>query len=220
MKLERYIEKCNKIISNEGIIVFCKKAFKYTAAKTFRVNRMIIYELNIINPVKSIVPSIDLNFIMASEKDIDSMDEDQYGYDEKAKIYSKEGLSRGDVCVLAYHEDRIVGYISYMKDRMELSEGNFIEISARMSYLYKGFVLEEFRGNRILGALINYQIQMLKRIGKKFLVYTVSTKNISSIKATERIGFKRVGSIIQVRLLGLKYDYISRKDLGYLQGVW
>lgn len=212
------VEKSLKVISDEGIITFFKKALKSAATKIFRVNSLIIFELDIESPVRKIFPSIELSFAIASEEEIDSMDEEHYGYDEKGKQYSKDRLKKGDKCILAVYGGKITGYLSAMKDNMELSQLNHIPLHRNRAYLYKGFVLEEFRGKRVLNALVAYMINTLKKDGKSFLVYTVAKDNKPSIKATERMGFKRVGQIIQVKLFGLRYDYISRMDLEYIQG--
>ena len=213
-----YILKSKKVISEEGIVQFFKKVLKSTISKIFVVKNIFIYELDITNGGTKISPEINVTYSIATEDEIRGMDENQYGYDERAKQYSLNGIKNGDICILAFSEEKLIGYILHMKESMELSEGHLIGIPQWRSYLYKGLVVEEFRGKRVLSGLINHQIEILRSIGKTSLVYTVSKKNVPSNKATKKMGFNRIGRIIQLRILGFKYDYISRKDLYYIKG--
>jgi hypothetical protein len=190
---------------------------KVFIANMFSIQKLIIFEIDLENPKKIIPSLINLSFRVGTKKDIDSMDYTIYDYNEKGKEYSKNQFDKGDRCILAINNDRIIGYVWIMKNYMELSVDKHIPISATRSYIYKGFVLKEIRGKRVLNTIDNYIIELLYREGKKFIVTTVADHNKSSIKARERIGFKIIGKIIQIRFFIIKYDYISKKDLIYLQ---
>jgi L-amino acid N-acyltransferase YncA len=197
--------------------IFIIDKVNFLLINTFFINKLIIFELDIENPKKIIPSPINLSFRICKKKDIDLMDNEFYDYNEKGKKYSKNQFDKGDRCILAINNDRIIGYVWIMKNHMELSVYNHIPISTKRSYIYKGFVLKEFRGKRVLNAIDKYIIDLLNEDGKKFIVTTVSIYNKHSIRARERLGFKRVGKIIQMRFLGLKYDYIPKKELKYLQ---
>jgi len=199
------------------IKIFIIDKINFLLINTFFINKLIIFELDIENPKKIIPSPVNLSFKICKKNDIDSMDNDLYDYNEKGRRYSKNQFDKGDRCILALNNDRIIGYVWIMKNLMELSIYNHIPISTKRSYIYKGFVLEEFRGKRVLNAIDKYVIDLLKEEGKKFIVTTVSIYNKSSLRARERLGFKRVGEIIQIRFLGIKYDYIPEKELKYLQ---
>jgi hypothetical protein len=186
---------------------------------TFFVNKLFIYEFDAENPEKIIPSPLNLSFRLCQRCDIDSIDSELYDYSESAKHYSKHQFDQGDRCILAINNDRIIGYVWIMKNNMELSIHNHVPISAKRSYIYKGFVINEFRGNRVLNALDKYVIGLLKQEGKKFIVTSVSFYNEPSLRARERMGFRRIGTILQIRFLGLKYDYIPKKQLQYLQGL-
>lgn len=196
---------------------FFIKVADFFLENIFKIKKLIIFELDIENPTKIIPSPITLSFRFGTKKDIDSMDNMYYDYDAKGKKYSKNQFDKGDNCVLAINNNRIIGYVWIMKNYMELSKYNHIPISIKRSYIYKGFVLKEFRGKRVLNAIDNYIINILNKEGKKFIVTTVEISNKSSIKARDRLGFKKVGKIIQIIFFGLKYDYIPKKDLIYLQ---
>lgn len=215
--VKKKINEIKKIVSEKGmyrsLMIITRKIFK----KVFYVKNSYIYELDIMNGDTKISPEIELKYSIATENEIRRLDEKKYGYDERGKKYSINGIKNGDICIFAFWSGKLIGYISHMKEKMELSEGNLIELPKWRSYLYKGLVIEEFRGKRVLAGLINYQIKILKDLGKNSLVYTVSKNNLASNRATERMGFKRIGNIIQIKLFGLKYDYISKNNLNYLK---
>lgn len=215
--IKYYFIKIRYMLKSKGFIVLVYKIALNILAQIFSLNKMIIFELDLNRPIKMIDPKIDITYRMATEEDIDLMEKQDLDYDKKGKRYSKRRLDKGDKCILAVHNNAIVGYIWIMKDKMELSQYNHIVISNKRVYIYKGFVKAAIRGNRVFNGIDNYIIKMSKENKKELIITTVSTDNKESIKARERIGFIRIGKIIQVRLLGFKLDYIKKKMIHYLQ---
>lgn len=213
------INKAFVIISNEGLISFLKKIFVFVSAKICRVKHLLIFELNIGNYENIISPATELTYRLAEEEDIELMDEEKYNYDRKGKQFSIERLKKGDICALAIYKDEISGYFWMMNKYMELSQDNYITISSDRVYIYKGWVIREMRGKRVFNGISNYLINVAKKNNKRAIVKIVSVDNKPSIKASKRLGFKVVGDIFQIRILGIKYDYIPRKDLEHLQGA-
>jgi hypothetical protein len=204
-------------MKEKNIKKFIIEKIKFFLTNIFFVNKLIIFELDLNNKKKIISSPINLSFRICTKEDIKFMDNDLYDYDEKAKKYSKKRLDKGDRCILAINNDRIIGYVWIMKNQMELSAYNHIPISTKRIYIYKGVILKEFRGKRVLNSIDNYIIDLLIQEGKKYIVTTISINNKPSIKARERLEFKRIGKIIQIRFLGIKYDYIPGKEFNYLQ---
>jgi hypothetical protein len=104
-----------------------------------------------------------------------------------------------------------------MKDSMEITPFKHFSLSKNKVYLYKAFVLKEFRGKKVVGAIHEYLSDMLKKEGKRFVITSIDIENKSSLKPRFRAGDKIVGKVIHIRFFGLKYDYIKKKDLIYLQ---
>ncbi len=73
------------------------------------------------------------------------------------------------------------------------------------------------RGKKVLNSMDSFLIHRFKKEHKRSLVTVVARDNISSIKARERMGFKRVGHITVIGLLGYQYGHIPKKDLTYLK---
>jgi len=214
---KNYKQKVLKIIADEGLLSFFKKISKFIVYKIIFIQNFIIFELNLENFVNKIETQIELDLKIATEKDIDSIIEEYYNYDEFGRQYLKNQQQKGDKCVIAIKNGKIIGYVWIMKGHMELSPFNHIQISNNKTYIYNGFVLKSYRGKRVLNAIDLYIINMLIKDNKKFIITTVATNNKPPIKARERIGFKRIGKITQFRIFGLRYDHISKKDLIYLQ---
>lgn len=212
-------ERIRLILAEEGILILFKKMLKYLKRKIFEISKEFIFELDLEKCVLRVDSKIELAFRWGFKEDIDSMDEENYGYDQFSKKYSKERLDNGDKFLLALHNGKIIGYIWAMNDKMELSEFNHISLSYTRAYTYNAFVLKEYRGARVHGAMHTYLINTLGKEGKRFIVGSINIKNKSAlnVKKRHRNEFKIIGKIIQIRFLGLKYDYINKKDLKYLQ---
>jgi RimJ/RimL family protein N-acetyltransferase len=212
------IKKISKIISEEGIFFFFLKIFKYINTNICGITKEIIFEQDLEKPIPKITTELELSFRMASKEDINLMDEEHYDYDLKGKHYSKDRLAKGDRCILSLDNNRIIGYTWIMKDYMELSQFNHILLSKNRIYVYKAFILKEYRGKRIQMLVHKYLANMLRKEGKRFVVLFINIKNKSSIKCVKRVGFKRIGFKKQFTFFGLRHDYIKNKNLLYLQG--
>ena len=205
------------IIEDNGFIAFAEKLFKYIAARIFTIRRVIIFELDLEEPVKKVDCQIKVSLRLASKNDIESMNKEDFDYDQKGKKHSRERLKRGDRCILALHNDQIIGYVWVMEGQMELSIDNLVPLPKNKAYVYKGFVAEQYRGKRVLNYLDKFLIEELKKEHKKCLLKTVDINNTQAVKASVRMGFKKAGNVIQFRILGQDHDYISKEDLLYLR---
>ena len=211
------INKVRKILAEEGITKLVNKAIRFGLYKILFIDTMIIVEIDLKKPVKKIVPQIELSFRLASEEDIDFMEEKRHMMSQKRKKHSKDRLQKGDKCVLAMHNGDIVGYLWEMKDAMELSQFNLISLPENKVYLYNSYVVKEFRGKRVNAAMRQYFDDLLIDEGKTSIVATISKNNEPSLKSVARMDAEKIGKIVQIRFLGLKYDYISKKTLKNLQ---
>ena len=203
--------------SEEGAFSFLLRIVRYINKNICGISKAIIFELDLENPGLKTVTDLDLSFRLATKKDIDAMDKEHYDYDKSAKQYTMDRLAKGDRCILALHNNKIIGYLWTMRDTMELTQFKHISLSKNRDYSYKEFVLKEFRGKRVHGSMYAYLIDMLKKDGKRFVVTAVDTYNKSALKIKRRGRYKTIGNIIYIRFFRLKYDYVKKKNLIYLQ---
>lgn len=216
--MQNKLKQVSKIISEEGFTYFVIKTIKYVNKNILGVLKAYIFEFDFENPGPPTNSLINLSFKIATEKDIMNLDEELYDYYPNAKKYSQERLKKGDRCILALHNGKIVGYLWTMADStMEVAQSKYIKISENRTYSYKGFVLKEYRGMRIHGEMYAYLIGLLKKDGKRYVISTVDTDNKPSLKTKRGGGYKMVGSIIHIRFFGLKIDYMNKKYKKYLQ---
>ena len=145
------------------------------------------------------------------------MDEEHYGYNQRTKQYSIDRLSKGDRCILAINNSKIIGYLWVMKDQFELAPFKFITLPKKRVYSYKGYVIKKYRGKRIFWATHVYLFNMLRKEGKRFIVGAIDINNKPALKLKEIENWKIIGKLIHVRFFGLKYDYIKKNGLLYLQ---
>ena len=214
------IQQVSNYIKEESFISFLQKSRRYIKYNIYGFTDAIIFEIDLKKTYSKVNPKLKLFFRFASEKDIDLMDETQYDYNQITKQYSKERLAKGDRCILALYNDKIIGYVWIMKDYMELSKKKHIILDKKKVYAYRCFVKKEYRGKRIESALYNHATDLLKKEGKKILILTIDNDNKPALKAIskKKARYKITGSLIHIRFFGLKYDYI-RKRLRYLRNI-
>jgi len=217
--MEKKFQKISKIISEEGIFFFFLKVLKYINTNICSISKGILFELDLEKSYPKVAMELELSFRLASKKDIDSMDEEHYDYDEDSKQYAKDRLAKGDRCILALHNGRIIGYLWVMKDHLELALYKLLLLPKNKAYTYKGFVLKEYRGKRIHAAMYACIVDMLKKEGKRFVISAVDINNKPALKTKlkNRADYKTIGTLIHIKFFGLKHDYIKKKDLLYIQ---
>jgi len=213
----KYLNASYSIIREKGIFSFILKTIRYINSNICGISKTIIYEYDLENPTPKIATNLDLSFRLASEKDIDSMDEEHYGYDRDGKKYSKNRLKKGDKCILALYNKKIVGYIWVMYNNMELSEYKLVPLSKNKAYSYKGFVMEKHRGEKIHWAMYRFLIGLVKKEGKRYILSGVHTDNKPGIRTKEKGVYKKIGNIIHFRFFGLRHDFIKKDVLKYIQ---
>jgi ribosomal protein S18 acetylase RimI-like enzyme len=213
LMLSHYTQKFFTLCAEKGFKGSMKKAVSILFSALYRINRLLIYELELREPVTPITSDIDLTYGFATFNDIQSMNKEDYNYSWKGKRYSLQRLHQGDRCLLAFYGNEIVAYLWIMNGYMELSQSHHIPLPVGKTYLYKVFVVKNFRGKKILNAMHSYLFPLLYRENIRYLLTTVNVNNQSAIKAKTRSGFKEIGHIVHYRLLGFHHDYISPNDL-------
>jgi len=209
--------KKNKKNPKSGILSFLLRVINYVKKCVLGVYRTKIFELDLEHPGPKIISDLNPSFRLATKKDILSMDKAHYDYHKKEKKFFIDRLKEGDRCILALYNGKTIGYIWVMKNQMELRPNKYISLSKDRSYTYKEFVLNEYRGRRIHGAIYAYLSDMLRRDGKRFVVSAVDMDNKSALKSKSRGGYRIIGNLTRLRFFGLKFDYIKKKELCYLQ---
>ncbi len=189
----------------------------YISSMVFRLQRQLVFELDITSPLVKVKPLIELSYRMANSDDIASMDEKKTNFIPERKRFFIDRLQQGDQCLLAFHKETLAGYLWLMKGAMELSRSVHLSLPDHRAYVYNGYVINEYRGKRVINALRSQWIDMLRAEGKTRLVATVYHDNASSIQTIIRSGYEKIGTIWQTRVMLLNFPFLPRKERRYLQ---
>lgn len=113
-------------------------------------------------------------------------------------------------CFAAFEGDVLLGYAWTADDKVspEHNSGGHrftgigLKLPSDVAYLFKCFVLPEFRGRGINKQLLWHLSQLLKLEGKSNLVTTTSWLNFPFQSSSDRLGFRKVGSSAECILFG------------------
>lgn len=215
---KQIIEKIKKSISQDGGIGFLKKCFYYCWEKIYW--KYYVYETSIMEPIDEIETPIELSFKWAEAQELNSLDETLYGYSSKDKEYTLKQLENGAQCFFALHKEQIVGYSWAVAGSLEVSRFK-LEMPDSKIWRFNTFVMEKFRGKRLLNAIEAYGSEQLRQNKKKVIVGFIHYKNFPSIKGRERMGWKRIGSFTSIRFFGerplFEMNYLPKKVKNILQ---
>jgi GNAT superfamily N-acetyltransferase len=114
----------------------------------------------------------------------------------------RAALARGDLCVGALEDGRLLGYAWFAFGATPESAGAWVEFDPRGRYTYKHFVRPACRGRRILAGLLLAADGLCAERGRKRCVTLVYSHNRASIRASERTGARATGHVATLRLFG------------------
>jgi GNAT superfamily N-acetyltransferase len=207
-----------KKIRNNGWAWVLGKALDSARDCVLLRNKIYVYQLNIEKCASEIDVPLGLTYRIASRSDILRLDKEKHDYDRKAKRYLLNRLKHGDRCIFALADEEIIGHMWIMKARMEMSQGRLMRLSSERAYIYKGFVIKEARGQRVLAGLDQFAVELLRNEGFQLIVTTVESSNYPAIAARKRKGFVKIGEIWQYRICGVVINRIEKDIVEYLKG--
>jgi RimJ/RimL family protein N-acetyltransferase len=123
--------------------------------------------------------------------------------------FVERALRKGDSCYAVRDAEKLIAFSWYSNKPTEINGALKLLFDPKWIYLYHGFTREEFRGQRLLGIGMAKAADAFIRRGFKGVICYVEANNASSLKALARVGFRDVGTLRVVRLLG---RHIIRRD--------
>ncbi len=174
-----------------------KRAF---AAHVLSATRKVVFSAGP-GEIRSAQSKIAVEFREGSEADLARFGP-SYDYSSGGLSFARSRLVAGDRLVVAEHGGDIVFYAWLMFGQLDLNTGAYLPMSPARAYTYKIFTSERFRRCGLASAYFAQTAQWLKQMGYRELVLQVRADNGPSLATTERAGFRRVGSIIEWRVLG------------------
>ena len=109
---------------------------------------------------------------------------------------------RGDLCMGALQDGRLVGYAWLAFGATPESRGTWLEVGPQAGYTYRHFVRPECRGRRILAGMLRASDAALAQRARSRCVSLIYTHNRASIRASARSGAVTVGYAACLRLFG------------------
>jgi hypothetical protein len=122
-----------------------------------------------------------------------------------------EALSKGDECFGILDGGTLAAYSWYSTKPTRIDPRDlFIEVDGRYIYMYRGFTLERFRGQRLHAIGKTIALQSYLAGGKRGMISYVEFVNAESLKSTRRMGGRLFGSILILGLFGHYLVYRTR----------
>lgn len=118
---------------------------------------------------------------------------------------------RGDRCYTIIYGDFLASYGWYTTKKTQITEELLLFFDPAWAYMYKGFTHINYRGQKLHGIGMAYACKQIQEEGHSGLLSVIDYNNFSSLKSSYRLGYKRFGRIIAMKLL---HKYIIKGTKG------
>jgi hypothetical protein len=124
---------------------------------------------------------------------------------EMSAEFVQDALDRGDECFGVLDGDVLASYGWYSNGPSRITERSdelVLRFDPRYLYMYKGYTLPAYRGERLHGLGMALALREALARGRLGLVSYIESNNFRSLRSSYRIGYRRFGSVVVGRLLG------------------
>ena len=171
--------------------------------------RIICMEHLLSEPISEVKPRLPIAIGLLQESEVD----DYVNFQPKAdaaEVRSK--LKSGDLCIIARYEGHIVnaGWVSTRRTSVEYV-GREIQLSQGEVYAYDTYTSPRLRGQNISAARSVWMLRYFQEAGYKRVIGTVVPENKSSIRASEKAGYRPYGVMGYVKLGPWRHDFFHVK---------
>jgi RimJ/RimL family protein N-acetyltransferase len=111
-----------------------------------------------------------------------------------------EEIDRGEsLCFAALERGRVAAYGWYAIQLAAPGHcfGVGIRLPAHVSYMFKGYTHPDYRGRRLHAIVMGLALTALSKRGIRALISTVEWTNEASLRSCDRLGYQRLGRIVQ-----------------------
>jgi hypothetical protein len=120
-------------------------------------------------------------------------------------------FSRGDRCFAFTERGVLTSYGWYSTRPTEAAPDLVLHFDPAYAYMYKGFTLPRFRGQRLHALGMASALEAYTREGSKGLVSYVDSSNFASLRSCGRMGYETFG---HVAFMKTKNGYVSHATRG------
>ncbi|MEL7022775.1 MAG: hypothetical protein AAGL69_03445 [Pseudomonadota bacterium] len=116
--------------------------------------------------------------------------------------FTKQAIAREDLCVAAFHNDKMVAYSWIGFHGAPHGQDLFVEVSSPYVYIYKSFCLEEYRGLALMRDIGWERDRIVLARGGENTLGFIELHNRPSLRAYAKAGGTVIGYAGFARLLG------------------
>jgi hypothetical protein len=121
---------------------------------------------------------------------------------ELSAEFVRHALEKGDKCYAILDGETVASYGWYSLRPTALSEELVLHFDPSFAYMYKGFTLPEYRGQRLHAIGMSRALREYTELGCKGMVSYVESNNFPSLRSCYRMGYKNFGTIYFARMIG------------------
>lgn len=126
-------------------------------------------------------------------------------------------MDRGDLAFGAFHEGVLIAYAWRSTDSAPHYADCWIRVARPYSYSYNSFARPDFRGQRVVPALIAYSDHEMRQLGYTHRVGIIATTNYASLGMGKHMGSQNIGRVGFLRWFGRYRFFLSgpAKEIGF-----
>jgi hypothetical protein len=181
----------------------------HACARIVLLRRKIVFEASL-DEIRWIPARIRVQFRFGDLADLARLSPDFHQYDATAKRYSLERLEAGDRLILGETGRQVAFYGWIMRGHIDLGVRKLFPVGPDTVASYRLFTVESQRGNKLCSAYYAFLEEELRRQGVRRIVSWVDGHNRSSLRVHDGVGFRRLGAIWHLRLLGSSFFFVPR----------
>ena len=122
--------------------------------------------------------------------------------DGMSRELALDALDRGDRCFGLFDGARMVSFGWYARRPTLITSGLLLHFDPAWVYMYRGYTLPAYRGQRLHGIGMALALREHARGGARGLITYVRSTNFASLRSVERVGYRGFGELYLARVLG------------------
>jgi len=205
------VKRAITVARGESLLACARRIVKRVLRRpTFR--RCYVLVLNVSGGVSPARAKIPITCGVLNPAELESLANVDH-FQKSLRMY-RSRLAEGQICFVAKHKGRIVA-ATWIETGFAHSTGSLgrgFPLRADEAYGHSSFTVPEHRGNRIMPELNAFALKWLAHLGFHRLVILVDRRNEAALNADRRAGFRRVGSVGYLEMLGWRWNFCSARD--------
>lgn len=129
--------------------------------------------------------------------------------------FAQGALDRGDRCFALFGGARMVSFGWYARQPTLVTSGLLLHFDPAWVYMYRGYTLRAYRGQRLHGTGMALALREHARRGARGLITYVRSTNFASLRSVERMGYRGFGELYLARVLGRVETWTSPSCADY-----